>query len=74
MAAILDEAARRARGDNPRGVAGPQNETQLYQAEALVRALRDAGDNAVNYFIFITTAGHSSFEPPKPTPATDDLA
>jgi hypothetical protein len=26
-----------------------------------VRALRDAGNNAVNYFI--TTAGHSSFEP-----------
>ena len=33
----------------------------LYQAEALVRALRDAGNNAVNYFI--TTAGHSGFEP-----------
>jgi proline iminopeptidase len=33
----------------------------LYQAEALVRALRDAGNNAVNYLI--TTAGHSSFEP-----------
>ena len=33
----------------------------LYQAEALVRALRGAGNNAVNYFI--TTAGHSSFEP-----------
>ena len=33
----------------------------LYQAEALVRALRDAGNNAVNYFI--TAAGHSSFEP-----------
>ena len=33
----------------------------LYQAEALVRALRSAGNNAVNYFI--TTAGHSSFEP-----------
>ena len=33
----------------------------LYQAEALVRALRDAGNNAVNYFI--TTAAHSSFEP-----------
>src|SRR5215471_10379264 len=32
----------------------------LYQAEALVRALRYAGNNAVNYFI--TTAGHSSFE------------
>jgi hypothetical protein len=32
-----------------------------YQAEALVRALRDAGNNAVNYLI--TTAGHSSFEP-----------
>ena len=32
----------------------------LYQAEALVRALRDAGNNAVSYFI--TTAGHSSFE------------
>jgi proline iminopeptidase len=33
----------------------------LYQAEALVQALRGAGNNAVNYFI--TTAGHSSFEP-----------
>ncbi len=33
----------------------------LYQAEALVRALRDAGNNAVNYVI--TTAGHSSLEP-----------
>jgi len=33
----------------------------LYQAEALVRALRDAGNTAVNYFI--TTAGHSSLEP-----------
>jgi proline iminopeptidase len=33
----------------------------LYQAEALVRALRSTGNNAVNYFI--TTAGHSSFEP-----------
>jgi proline iminopeptidase len=33
----------------------------LYQAEALVRALRNAGNNAVNFFI--TTAGHSSFEP-----------
>jgi proline iminopeptidase len=33
----------------------------LGQAEALVRALRRAGNNAVNYFI--TTAGHSSFEP-----------
>ena len=33
----------------------------LYQAEALVRALRDAGNNAVSYFI--ATAGHSSFEP-----------
>ena len=33
----------------------------LYQAEALVRALRHAGNNAVSYFI--TTAGHSSFEP-----------
>jgi proline iminopeptidase len=32
----------------------------LYQAEALVRALRAAGNNAVNYFI--TTAGHASFE------------
>src|SRR6202030_2656074 len=31
----------------------------LYQAEALVRALRDAGNNAVNYFI--TTAGQSIF-------------
>src|SRR5271163_599778 len=33
----------------------------LYQAEALVRALRNAGNNTVNYFI--TTAGHSSLEP-----------
>src|SRR6476660_3633240 len=33
----------------------------LYQAEALVRTLRSAGNNAVNYFI--TPAGHSSFEP-----------
>jgi proline iminopeptidase len=33
----------------------------LYQAEALVQALRSAGNSAVNYFI--TTAGHSSFEP-----------
>lgn len=33
----------------------------LYQAEALVQALRDAGNNAINYFI--TTAGHSGFEP-----------
>jgi len=33
----------------------------LHQAEALVRALRSAGNNAVNYFI--TTAGHSGFEP-----------
>jgi len=33
----------------------------LYQAEALVRALRSIGNNAVSYFI--TTAGHSSFEP-----------
>jgi proline iminopeptidase len=33
----------------------------LYQAEALVRALRDAGNNEVRYFI--TTAGHSSLEP-----------
>jgi proline iminopeptidase len=32
----------------------------LYQAEALVRALRDAGNDAVNYVI--TTAGHSGFE------------
>ena len=42
----------------------------LYQAEALVRALRDAGNNAVNYFI--TTAGHSSFEPENRHPAPDD--
>ncbi len=33
----------------------------LYQAEALVRGLRDVGNIAVSYFI--TTAGHSSFEP-----------
>jgi proline iminopeptidase len=32
----------------------------LYQAEALVRALHDVGNNVVNYFI--TTVGHSSFE------------
>jgi proline iminopeptidase len=32
----------------------------LYQAEALVRALRNAGNNTVSYFI--TTAGHSGFE------------
>ena len=32
----------------------------LYQAEALVRALRSAGNRAVTYFI--TTAGHSGFE------------
>jgi proline iminopeptidase len=33
----------------------------LYQAEALVRALRSTGNSAVNYFI--TMAGHASFEP-----------
>ena len=33
----------------------------LYQAEALVRALRAVGNNDVYYFI--TTAGHSSLEP-----------
>jgi hypothetical protein len=33
----------------------------LYQAEALMRALGNVGNIAVNYFI--TTAGHSSFEP-----------
>jgi hypothetical protein len=33
----------------------------LYQVEALVRALRDAGNSEVHYFI--TTAGHSSLEP-----------
>ena len=33
----------------------------LYQAEALVRALRGAGNSQVHYFI--TTAGHSSLEP-----------
>jgi proline iminopeptidase len=32
----------------------------LYQAEAVVQALRSAGNNSVQYFI--TTAGHSSFE------------
>ena len=37
----------------------------LYQAEALVRALRDAGNNAINYFI--TTARHSSLEPDSDT-------
>ena len=35
--------------------------SHLYQAEALVRALRSAGNNGVNYLI--TTAGHSPFEP-----------
>jgi pimeloyl-ACP methyl ester carboxylesterase len=38
----------------------------LYQAEALVRALRAVGNNEVNYFI--TTAGHSSWSR-KPTPS-----
>jgi proline iminopeptidase len=33
----------------------------LYQAEALVRALRGTGNSQVHYFI--TTAGHSSLEP-----------
>ena len=33
----------------------------LYQAEALVRALRAIGNSDVNYFI--TSAGHSSLEP-----------
>ena len=33
----------------------------LYQAEALVRALRAVGNNEMNYFI--TMAGHSSLEP-----------
>ena len=33
----------------------------LYQSEALVRSLRDVGNNDVNYFI--TSAGHSSLEP-----------
>ena len=33
----------------------------LYQAEALVRALRAVGNNEVNYFI--TAAGHGSLEP-----------
>ncbi len=33
----------------------------LYQAEALVRALRAVGNNEVNYFI--TMAGHGSLEP-----------
>jgi predicted esterase len=32
----------------------------LYQAEALVRALRAVGNNEVNYFI--TMAGHSSLQ------------
>src|SRR5215471_7871178 len=38
----------------------------LYQAEALVRALRAVGNNEVNYFI--TTAGHGSLSR-KPTPS-----
>jgi hypothetical protein len=37
----------------------------LYQAEALVRALRDAGNDAIKYYI--TTAGHSSLEPESDT-------
>jgi proline iminopeptidase len=57
---ILDHAARLR--DIPAHVVHGRYDRvcHLYQAEALVRALRDAGNNAVNYFI--TTAGHSGFE------------
>ncbi len=58
---ILDHAAR-LRGIPVHVVHGRYDRVcHLYQAEALVRALRGVGNNAVNYFI--TTAGHSSFEP-----------
>jgi proline iminopeptidase len=58
---ILDHVAR-LRDIPVRVVHGRYDRVcHLYQAEALVRALRDAGNTAVNYFI--TTAGHSSFEP-----------
>jgi len=58
---ILDHIAR-LRGIPVHVVHGRYDRVcHLYQAEALVRALRDAGNNAVNYFI--TAAGHSSFEP-----------
>ena len=57
---ILDHVAR-LRGIPVNIVHGRYDRVcHLYQAEALVRALRYAGNNAVNYFI--TTAGHSSFE------------
>src|SRR4029077_14840110 len=58
---ILDHVAR-LRGITVHVVHGRYDRVcHLYQAEALVRALRDAGNNAVNYFF--TTAGHSGFEP-----------
>jgi proline iminopeptidase len=58
---ILDHVAR-LRDIPVRVVHGRYDRVcHLYQAEALVRALRGAGNNAVNYFV--TTAGHSSFEP-----------
>ena len=58
---ILDHIAR-LRGIPVNVVHGRYDRVcHLYQAEALVRALRSTGNNAVNYFI--TTAGHSSFEP-----------
>ena len=58
---ILDHAARLR--DIPVNVVHGRYDRvcHLYQAEALVRALRSAGNNAVKYFI--TTAGHSGFEP-----------
>ncbi len=58
---ILDHVAR-LRGIPVHVVHGRYDRVcHLYQAEALVRALRSADNNKVSYFI--TTAGHSSFEP-----------
>jgi predicted esterase len=58
---IVDNIARLR--DNPVTVVHGRYDRvcHLYQAEALVRALRGAGNNAVNYFI--TTVGHSGVEP-----------
>jgi proline iminopeptidase len=58
---ILDNIARQR--DIPVNVVHRRYDRvcHLYQAETLVRALRSAGNNGVNYFI--TTAGHNSFEP-----------
>jgi proline iminopeptidase len=57
---ILDHAARLK--DIPVHVVHGRYDRvcHLYQAEALVRALREAGNKQVNYFI--TTAGHSGFD------------